>query len=63
MRSLDPMQQALIKNQFKLMIKDIGFIESLYALAEILKTAEILSEVMVDEKKRQVEEGEKGQME
>ncbi len=56
-RTLDPMQVALIKNQFKLMIRDIGFYESLYVLSEILQMAEILSEVMVDEKIRQTKEG------
>lgn len=52
MKSLDPMQVALIKNQFKLMLADIGMVESPYVLHEILQTGEILAEVLVDDQKK-----------
>ena len=57
MRKLDEMQIALMKNQFKLMYADIGFTESLEVLNEILQTATILTEVLINEKRREREEG------
>ncbi len=57
MKNLDEMQIALIKNQFKLMVQDIGLDESYYVLTEILQTANILIEVLIDEEKRKTKEG------
>ena len=58
MSKLNEMEKAIIKNKFKRMLADLGMIESIAVLYEILQTGEILAEVLTDEQKRLREEGE-----
>lgn len=53
MRNFDEMEIALLKNEFRNMYYDIGFIESLVVLNEILQSASILAEVLIDEKRKE----------
>ena len=57
MSKLNEMEKAIIKNKFKRMLADLGMLESIAVLYEILQTGEILAEVLTDEQKRQ--QGEK----
>lgn len=52
MKPFGPMEEALVKNNFKLMLADLGFIGSVGVLTEILTTANILAEVLIEEQRR-----------
>lgn len=59
-RNFNEMEKALLKNEFKNQIADIGFEEGLVMLNEILQAAIILSDVLIEEKQREYEETEEG---
>lgn len=50
MRAFDQLQEAEIKVQFRRMYADLGLLESLCVLNEILVTGRILAEVITEEK-------------
>lgn len=52
MKELGPILEVQIKQDFKEMIKLIGILESYQVLYELIKTAEILSEVMIEEQRK-----------
>ena len=44
-----PLEEAALRQQFRAMYRDIGMLESIIVLNEILTTAKILNEVLQDE--------------
>lgn len=49
MNPFGPLEEAAMRSQFRRMYHDIGYEESLQVLREILKTGELLAEVLLEE--------------
>lgn len=52
MKIIDPAQEALLKNQFRNLYYDEGMETCLQALYEIMESARIFADVLVEEQKR-----------
>lgn len=52
MKNINELDQAQLRHELRAMYKDIGYIESLQVLYEILMSANILMDVILEEHKR-----------
>lgn len=52
MKELSVIQEVQLKQDFKTMITEIGILESYQVLYEIVRSAELLTEVMIEEQKK-----------
>lgn len=50
---LDPFEEAELRADMRDMYRKIGFEDSLRCLAEIMKSAEILAEIILEERKKE----------
>lgn len=52
MKQINQLDEAQLRFEFRTMYNNVGYVGSILCLYELIKSAEILSEVLVEEQKR-----------